>query len=264
MNCGNSTNLLPRSRAGSSGIRLHSRLSTVGRASFFMHKNLKDMTGLRFGRLVVISYAGSVKVPNGTRAYWFCKCDCGNTHKANASSLRMGTTSSCGCFARESMSAKFSTHGHTIGGASLTYNSWRKMIERCFNSSTPNYYLYGGRGITVCEQWRDFRVFLADMGERPSKRHSLDRYPNNDGNYEPSNCRWATQKEQCRNKRDNHFLTHNGKTLCIVDWAAETGLKRKTIERRLNRGWSAEQTLDTPLLKSRHARTFNISKHDQS
>lgn len=263
MNCGNSTNLLPRSRVGCSDIRLHSRLSTVERAFLFMHKNLKDMTGLRFGRLVVLNYAGSVKVPNGTKTFWNCICDCGTTTRVGAWSLRKGSTQSCGCFARDSVAEQFRTHGHAAGRShghpvSLTYKSWCKMVERCTNPNTPNFHLYGGRGIRVCDSWRKFENFLADMGERPSKHYSIDRYPNNDGHYEPGNCRWATRKEQSRNTRVNKLLTFGGRTMCLSDWAQEVRLKRATLKERLERGWSLDKALFTPLLKSRHERDFSI------
>ena len=121
------------------------------------------------------------------------------------------------------------------------YRSWRHMIQRC--ASHP---AYQGRGITVCERWRTYANFLADMGPRPSLDHSLDRV-DNDGNYEPSNCRWASAKEQQRNTRSNRLLTFNGQTKCLMDWALSLGVKFNTLHERLRRGWSVERTLTTSI-----------------
>ena len=118
------------------------------------------------------------------------------------------------------------------------------MIQRCCNPSNNAYHYYGGRGITVCEQWRDsFETFLADVGLRPSNQHSLDRYPNNDGNYEPGNVRWATRMEQAINKRSNRWITAHGKTMTVSEWSRELGILDKTIYYRLSAGWSAEAAI---------------------
>lgn len=116
-----------------------------------------------------------------------------------------------------------------------TYKSWLSMMERCFNTNAPNYQSYGGAGISVCERWRSFPTFLADMGERPNG-HSLDRYPNQRGNYEPSNCRWATAKEQVRNTSQNVLVEYDGLTLCLAAWAEKLGMQRVTITQRYRNG----------------------------
>lgn len=122
------------------------------------------------------------------------------------------------------------------------------MQTRCHNPNSEDYPNYGGRGIRVCERWRtDFAAFLADMGPRPSSRHSIDRFPNQDGNYEPGNCRWATAKEQQNNRRNNNFLTHAGLTLTITEWSLRTGLSRQTILHRLKRGQSVSRALTEPV-----------------
>ncbi len=132
------------------------------------------------------------------------------------------------------------------------YRLWKGMIHRCHNTNAPNYPQYGGRGICVCERWRNsLEAFLADMGERPSMEHSLDRYPDQNGNYEPGNVRWATHQQQQRNIRSNVNLTLNGETLCLSEWAARTGINDSTIADRLRKGWTTEQALTTP------PRTFN-------
>lgn len=114
------------------------------------------------------------------------------------------------------------------------YTCWDDMIGRCYRPAQPNYRNYGGRGISVCEQWRrSFRAFLAYMGLRPSRGHSLDRYPDNNGNYEPGNVRWATRDEQSRNKRTNRWITFGGKTLVLEDWATLLGLAPHSLSKRI-------------------------------
>lgn len=136
-------------------------------------------------------------------------------------------------------------HGYAVGGRHPLYRVWANMWTRCSNPNAINYHLYGGRGICVCERWRDFVLFFADVGERPSPQHSLDRI-NNDGNYEPGNVRWSLRTEQGRNRRTNHTLTFAGKTMCIKDWGAATGLTYQAIRWRLSRGWSVERALTSP------------------
>jgi hypothetical protein len=155
-----------------------------------------DLTGLRFGRVVVLARAGRVGVRRDAR--WRCRCDCGTETVIRADRLRDGTTRSCGCLHRPHGEA----HGRGVLPGTVEYRTWEDMITRCTNPRTKGWPHYGGRGITVCDRWRDrFAAFLADMGRRPSPAHSLDRFPNNDGNYEPGNCRWATWSEQMRNRR---------------------------------------------------------------
>jgi hypothetical protein len=163
-----------------------------------------DLTGQRFERLVVLERAENNKNNKCRGARWKCSCDCGATTVVPAGSLRSGHTKSCGCFQREQVRERHTKHGHSSGGArqdSPTYMSWIAMKSRCFNPNRKKYIEYGGRGITVCDRWKDsFANFLSDVGERPLGK-TLDRYPNNDGNYEPSNTRWATSSEQMSNRR---------------------------------------------------------------
>jgi hypothetical protein len=167
-----------------------------------------EMSGMKFGRLTVVSRAGSVAYRRV--ATWRCRCDCGVETIVEGRSLRSGHTKSCGCYAietrkkngKKSGGNQRTTHGHCVGYRfSPTYGTWAAMRKRCENESHDRYKYYGGRGIRVCDRWKSFENFLADMGPKPTPQHSIDRFPDNDGNYEPGNCRWATSSEQARNQR---------------------------------------------------------------
>jgi hypothetical protein len=135
------------------------------------------------------------------------------------------------------------------GGVGNTpeYKAWVNARSRCHNESSPAYPDYGGRGVTMCERWRgSFQAFLEDMGPRPGKAYSLDRHPNNDGNYEPGNCRWATRREQAQNRRSTKLLTLNGETACVGEWERRQGFSHHTINNRLKRGWSVEEAILAP------------------
>lgn len=140
------------------------------------------------------------------------------------------------------------THG---GNDTKEYKSWAKMLARCYNPNSTRYCDWGGRGIEVCVQWRhDFAQFLKDMGPKPTPKHQLERI-DNDGNYEPGNCKWATVAEQARNRKSTILLTFNGKTQCAKDWAAEMGFPPMLVQKRIRDGWSVERALTEPVRKRR-------------
>lgn len=142
-------------------------------------------------------------------------------------------------------------HGHCVNGLSTTYRSWLNLKQRCSNKKNTKFVRYGGRGIKVCKRWlNSFENFLADMGEKPIGL-TLDRV-DNDGDYRPSNCRWATSKQQARNKTTNRFITYQGETLCLFDWARRTGIRWNTLQKRLEMGWSIHRTLTEPVRKRNH------------
>jgi len=195
----------------------------------------RNLLGQRFGKLTVIAYAGRNQFDHHL---WLCRCDCGNEKTSTTSSLCAGRTIACGCYSP-----------HRTHGMSKTpeYKIWTAMVQRCTTVKHQAYKDYGGRGIKVCERWRhSFENFLDDMGKRPSPLYSLDRI-DNDGNYEPGNCRWATQTEQTNNQRNNHIVEFNGESLTINQWAEKTGINSTTIHQRIKRGWSIEQILTEPV-----------------
>lgn len=201
-----------------------------------------DLSGLRFGRLTVIRVVGQAA---DTRWEWECRCDCGRTTKTVRHRLFSGHTQSCGCLFHEARSQSlgvFRKHGLS---RTVEYATWNSMIQRCYNTANAYYSRYGGRGIRVCKRWLKFENFLVDMGQRPSTRYSIDRIDNN-GNYEPKNCRWATQREQQSNTCRSVRLTYNGITRCRAEWERVVGLGRGSLASRLKRGWDIERALITP------------------
>lgn len=207
-----------------------------------------DLSGKVFGRLTVISRGEN----NKRRVTWNCACSCGNNTNVDANKLNNGHTQSCGCLQREKARSANIKHGHSAypnnGRPTKEYNTWALMIRRCSSKSTNKRDgAYVKRGITVCDSWKeDFFNFINDMGFAPSKSHSIDRIDNNLG-YSKENCRWATAKEQGRNKSNTSFITANGKTLPVTQWSEETGIPYKRIHARIKRGWSAEKAVNTPV-----------------
>ena len=192
-----------------------------------------DLTGEKFGKLTVLNHVKG--------AVWSCQCSCKDKTivEIGEGRLKSGGRTSCGCYFNKKSNDP-------------EYDIWSSMIQRCTNKNSKDYYRYGGRGITVCDRWlSSYTDFITDLGKRPDDTYSLDRI-NNDGNYCPENCRWATLDEQLSNTSRNKFYTFNGKSLTIRQWAKELGFKRGLLEDRLRRGWTLEKALTTqPEIKHR-------------
>lgn len=194
------------------------------------------MIGQRFGKLCVTGQAGT---SNG-HIMLACRCDCGGSKSVRKSHLKANLIKSCGCL-------KNKTKRGYIAADVSEYWIWLGIKQRCLNPNHSAYYKYGGRGISICTKWESsFEAFYADMGPRPSKKHSVDRIDNS-GNYEPGNCRWADITTQSRNTRYNRVLEWNGTKKCVVEWGEELGIKPNTIVCRLRSGLTVEQALTTPV-----------------
>lgn len=201
-----------------------------------------DLTGQTFGRLTAIEPAGRDK--HG-KLLWRCKCSCSEREVvAPTNDLRRGNTQSCGCLFREKSGDRARTHGQS---ETRLYEAWCNIIRRTTNPNHKSYPDYGGRGITVCQEWREsFEAFARDMGPTYRDGLSIDRTDVN-GNYEPGNVRWATPKEQARNMRTNRLVTAWGQTKSLAEWAELQGLNYQTLYNRLTRsGWPIERALTTP------------------
>jgi hypothetical protein len=198
--------------------------------------------GSRSGRLVVLGLDG---YDSAHHRRWKCRCDCGQIVTITGYNL-FGRTNSCGCLKRELTAKRMAVSARKHGGSkSPEYRAWVGMRRRCRDSGERGKH-WAGRGIRVCEEWeKSFEAFLAHVGSRPSEEHSLDRV-NNDGNYEPGNVRWATQKQQMRNRRSVHLVMYQGRTQTISEWADELRIPTRVIGQRLLSGWSDEKALDTP------------------
>jgi hypothetical protein len=195
-----------------------------------------DITGQVFTQWTVLSWAGS----KGTAGQlWLCRCTCGTERIVIGSSLKKGLSKSCGC------TSKNWCRTHMMG-KTPEYYAWAAMLQRCYNPNNSFYKRYGARGITVCERWKNsFADFYSDMGAKPANT-SIDRIDNN-GNYEPSNCRWATQKAQLANREITKKLEVDGRRTALSELAESAGLSRKSVNARINAGWSVEDALNKPM-----------------
>lgn len=204
-----------------------------------------DFEQRKFGRLQPISHAFVRVTPNGSRKhYWLCRCDCGQETVASAGGLTSGRTQSCGCLRRELVAAKNRRHGLA---KSAEYEAWCGMKRRCASSHRQDFKNYGARGIEVCSRWLEsFEAFIADMGPKPGPSFSIERI-DNDGIYEPGNCRWATKQEQLNNQRKNVHLTLNGTTRTAAEWGRLLKIKSSIILDRKRSGWSDERALTQPV-----------------
>jgi hypothetical protein len=191
---------------------------------------------MTFGELTVVARAGRIR----NLALWRCRCSCGNEVVVSTDKLLQNKKHVCNI---DGHGKKLNSHGCS---KTLTYASWEKMRERCNNPKYEKYKNYGGRGITICERWNDFANFLADMDERPSLKHSIGRIDNN-GNYEPTNCRWETAREQGRNKRNSVFVGADEDRVLLLDVVERLNLNRGVVYGRLKMGWSLLEALTKPV-----------------
>ena len=204
-----------------------------------------DLTGKRFGMLVVLQYSG---LDTGGNASWDCVCDCGATVSVRGSRLRSGETASCGCLRRNHAARGAVVRGDGSLGKGdahrLLYATWTAMRARCNSPTHPAYKSYGGRGIRVCDRWMDsFDNFAADVGQRPFPGAELDRKDNN-GNYEPENCRWVTRKNNSRNRRSSKLIDTPQGPMLLCEASEVSGIKEVTIAQRVRAGWPADRLFD--------------------
>lgn len=206
-------------------------------------KRFINLTGKTIGNWEVLGFAGK---DSWGGCLWECRCACGAVKRVLGNSLRGNGSKKCSGCARTS-------HGHARKGqCTATYKSWVSLVKRCTSPNDSSFSRYGGRGIKITSTWRkSFAAFLADMGERPSKNHSIDRI-DNEGHYEPGNCRWATKTEQGRNKRTNRLIAFRGEVKCLAEWAEQFGISRARVGQRLKAGWPTGKALTTPVRKVNH------------
>lgn len=215
--------------------------------------NARDLRGQRFGRLLVIKPAIHSLTKKGVaRIGWVCACDCGTTRVFRGDFIARHSLS-CGCRSRELALARATRHGMTN---TSTWHSWHGMKNRCLNPKARGYPAYGAVGITVCKAWQMFDTFFADMGDKPTLKHSIDRWPNKHGGYWcgkcaecsinewPLNVRWATPKEQARNKRNTMMLTFKDQTKSLAEWSEITGVPLQRIRVRFKEGYPPEAVLN--------------------
>lgn len=202
---------------------------------------LRDLSGMRYGRLLIVERAEN----QGNRVMWRCICECGAEIVTRGENITSGRTQSCGCYNRERSSQRHTKHGESKTRLHL---EWRKIKHRCHNENNDRWMDYGGRGIEICPEWRDsfeaFRDWALANGYRDDL--TIDRI-DVDGNYEPGNCRWITNQEQQHNRRNNHYITYNGETNTITEWARIYGLSENGLVHRIQRGWETERALTTPM-----------------
>ena len=236
----------------------------VGKYNYMIHNQASktmpargqstEVVGEKHGRLTVMIKTGRTK---DRKTLVMCKCDCGNTAVVILKNLRNGNTRSCGCLSNERRAKTSREHAKHGMHDSAEYHTWEGMIQRCTNPNTIGWPNYGGRGISVCERWLDFKNFYSDMGQKP-KGYTIERIDNN-GPYSPENCRWATTREQSLNQRRSTYFTIGGVTAHISEWGAKIGITPNLIRARLRNGWSEKAALTTPHIRKSKNRVHRDS-----
>lgn len=227
----------------------------------------KNYIGQKFGKLTVVGET-IVLSRNEKNKYRLrkalCKCECGKEKMVSIMCLTSGHSTSCGCYASEVHRKRQTIHGESTGKKTIAveYNTWNSLRARCNNPRYRKYNDYGGRGISVCERWMEsYSNFLEDMGRRPSPKHSIDRIDNN-GNYEPSNCRWATFYEQMNNRRRTKYITVFGETKAAGEWARIVKIPLMIIDQRIRKGWKPFDALMRPILSGwRNKKSNKLLNH---
>ena len=209
--------------------------------------NFKDLSGQRFGKLIVLKYVGNNRYQ---QSLWECLCDCGSVVTVNRVGLKSGGTKSCGCIKSNMVREKYTIHGMaSSANRHRLYKIWARMLQRCNNPKNKGYKDYGGRGITVCDEWQKFEPFMKwafDNGYKDSLE--IDRRDNNKG-YSPENCRFVTRSQNMLNTRYNRLVTINGETKPATTWARIAEIKKSTFFARLGYGWEGEDLLRSPAIK---------------
>jgi hypothetical protein len=203
----------------------------------------RDFTGHRFGILTVIKFAGKRRGKSGySKRFWLCRCDCGKTKEIFAREI--DRQQSCGCLHYTLIAKKLTKHGYARqGNQKPEYRVWHGMLDRCTNKHCKSFRNYGDRGITVSDEWLDFKTFISDMGDRPSKKHTIER-KNNELGYSKDNCYWALRSVQSRNRRNNRWIEHGGEKMCITDWSRKLGITLSALQFRLKH-WEIGKALAT-------------------
>lgn len=195
---------------------------------------VRNLATKRFGRIIAIE----ILERRGSSYYWICECDCGRRKVIRGSHLASGRTKSCGCLNRELVATRSKKHGCAVRDMHTPeYSTWHRMKWRCANKTVEN---YGAKGVLVCDRWMEsFEDFYKDMGKKPTAGHTIDRI-DSDGDYEPNNCRWATPREQARNRSNSRYVEYYGETVYLSDLCARLGIKYKSAHNSLRNGNSVE------------------------
>lgn len=215
-------------------------------------KRVKNLTGVRRGLLVALKYIGTME---NRHARWLCQCDCGNMHEVDGATFLRWMCRSCGCYRDKISQESHTTHGKTN---TPEYQVWLGIIKRTEDPTHQSWKNYGGRGLKMCDKWRNsFEAFLADVGLRPSKGHSLDRLNNSLG-YFPENCAWKTSVQQARNRRNNHLITYKNETITLAEMTERLGFTKHMLRQRLNSGMTVEEAVETPHKRQRKVNVYSF------